>query len=296
MSIQTSGSAIWELSSANSTFTGGVFAGAQTAPASFASLATLAIGASSTGPAGAPTSGPLGTGTLFLNGGIIEAVNGSQTIANNMLANYDSGGGPEYCITFGGSNNLTLTGTVFNSAHFFTITVNNTALTTFQGGISNSNQFFGFDGSGNSEVTGTFSTGGQALVYAGKGSLAFSGSQNYNQNPNIDAGTVIFDGTTKANSSIGSGQVNVSTGAAFASQTFGPSTFFSSQNATLLVKGNFLVGNAGAATMVVNGGNGSSTGQGTLSLADGSINTLTISSTIGGGQTVLTFGKPTLAS
>ena len=169
MSIQTSGSAIWELSSANSTFTGGVFAGAQTAPASFASLATLAIGASSTGPAGAPTSGPLGTGTLFLNGGIIEAVNGSQTIANNMQSNYDSGGGPEYCITFGGSNNLTLTGTVFNSAHFFTITVNNTALTTFQGGIANTNQFFGFDGTGNSEVTGTFSTGGQALVYAGKG-------------------------------------------------------------------------------------------------------------------------------
>lgn len=83
--------------SGSSTFTGGV-----TVSGAGSAEPNLVIGTSSTGPAGAPTSGPLGTGTLNLgDGSSLETSTGSLiTLANPILAGDGTNGNQ---IVFGGS-------------------------------------------------------------------------------------------------------------------------------------------------------------------------------------------------
>ncbi len=149
---------------------------------------SIGLGASSTGPAGAPTSGPLGTGPvlLFVDSTSTTSGNGFifATINNLILANpikYSSGTNNQ-TLDIGGTNNITLTGpfTLYGNDHSSmtnfptrSLQVTNTALTTFTGQISDggSNYAFNLTGSGitlfnNTEAYGgvTTNSGGTLLV------------------------------------------------------------------------------------------------------------------------------------
>jgi hypothetical protein len=160
------------------TFTGGAI------PAQGA----IGLGTSSTGPAGAPTSGPIGTGPLLLfvdsssstagNGFIFAAVN--NIILGNPIE-YSSGTNNQ-TLDIGGTNNITLSGpfTLYGNDHSSmtnyptrSLEVTNTGLTTLTGVISDggSNYAFNLTGSGitlfdNTEAYGgaTTNSGGLLLV------------------------------------------------------------------------------------------------------------------------------------
>ena len=103
--MQKSSSALTYLNG-NNTYTGGTY------PVT----GTIAVGIDSTGPAGAPTSGPLGTGPIMLtidstttstgNGGF-QASGGARTIGNPIQ--YPTGTN-NLTLTFFGTNNMIMTG------------------------------------------------------------------------------------------------------------------------------------------------------------------------------------------
>jgi autotransporter-associated beta strand protein len=99
----------------------------------------------------------LGTGTVTLNAGAINADGAARTIANNVVLAANS--------SVSGSNNLTVNGSFTNSGGNRTLTVSNTGLTTLAGSV-----FL-------SEVAGT----GRTLTIGGTGSLVISGDvANFN--------------------------------------------------------------------------------------------------------------------
>ncbi len=179
----------------------------------------LVIGASSTPTSGTVTSGPLGTGTLVLNGGTVSATGGAQTIANNIAVAADHGG------IIGGTQNLTFAGllnlvTPFGN-HWETIVVNNTALTTFSGGIDVHGDKMYFDGSGNILINSNIIDSARAatnVTYQGTGSLTLSGTNSYLSATQAYQGTLVAGtnalgnatsaGTTAATSTTISGVSN----------------------------------------------------------------------------------------
>ncbi len=164
--------------SGNSTYSGG------TTPAQGA----IGLGASSTGPGGAPTSGPLGTGPIILNvdstsstagNGFIFATINNLTLANSVQ--YASGTNNQ-TLDIGGSDSITLTGPFTLYCNYHTAMTafptrsrsgTNTGQTTLTGVISDngSNYNFNLTGSGvtlfnNTEAYGgtTTNSGGTLLV------------------------------------------------------------------------------------------------------------------------------------
>jgi hypothetical protein len=123
--------------SPNSTFSGGLNVDS--------GGTSLRVGASSTGPAGAPTSGPFGTGTVMLSdGNDFSTVDSScYTIANNFTL---CGGGTVYLFQTNNSDAmLTLTGMISGSSRLYvgysddeysnTLSLTS-GCSTFSGGIS----------------------------------------------------------------------------------------------------------------------------------------------------------------
>ena len=258
----------WTLSSGNSTYSGNTTLG----PGSTVT-GTLAFGASSTLTSGTISSGPIGTGTLLLSsGGVFMATGGARTVANNM----DTTGDGSFAI--GGTSALTMSGTFFYN-NTTTLTVSNTALTTFSGPwAGTSGATFKFAGPGNVTLSGNIGTS-IPLTYEGTGTFDLSGSNAYNGASNFQLGTTVLDASSNAAASLAGGAINVAVSG----------TSITGGNATLLVKGNYLIGNAGSPTLTIIGGNGTTAGQGTLSLVDGTVNTLTIHSAAAGAN-VLTLG------
>jgi autotransporter-associated beta strand protein len=165
--------------------------------------------------------GALGSGTLSLTGGTIDATNGVITgQSNNPAIAVGS-------FTFGGSNNLNLgTGPVSITGSTTTITLNGSGGTLTLGGTAtntNSSQTAGitmtvngagntlvlggftlgtsgtqavtdtFNGSGNISINGAVTNGtafANGLTYAGSGTLMLSGSNNYSGATIITSGTV----------------------------------------------------------------------------------------------------------
>lgn len=144
----------------------------------FPAQGAIGLGASSTGPAGAPTAGPAGTGPILLqpdsttssvaNGFIFADTNNNITIGNPIQ--YQSGTN-NLTLDIGGTNKLTLTGpfTLYGNDHspmtdFPTrsLEVTNTALTILNGVISDggSNYAFNLTGSGITLFNATEAWGG----------------------------------------------------------------------------------------------------------------------------------------
>ena len=169
------------------------------------SSGTLGIGADSTPLSGTVTSGPIGTGILVLSGGTVVATGGAHTIANVVAPGADNAGtiGGTQALTFAGSFNLS---GIVN--HYTTLTVNNTAPTTFSGGISMpTGTQLTLQGSGNVLVNSAITGAGNFLTYAGTGALTLSAANTYTGSTNVNSGTLKIDnnGTSTFGRITGSG-------------------------------------------------------------------------------------------
>jgi fibronectin-binding autotransporter adhesin len=144
------------------------------------SAGTLALGNNSA----------LGTGSLTVAGGTtLSATGGSRTIANNVTVGGD--------FTIGGSQALTFNGTIDLGGATRTITVDNTALTTFAGA-----------------VTEPFYSG---LTKAGTGNLVLSGNNTFSAPVTVSAGTLTL-AHNNALGAAGTSNNTVSSGATLALQ------------------------------------------------------------------------------
>jgi autotransporter-associated beta strand protein len=154
---------------------------------------TIAVGRDTVGPAGAVTSGPLGTGPLLLDpeassvNGAIQAWGGARTIANAIQ--YSSGTN-NHTLTISGTNALTLTGgwslqgqDGLGGPQNRTNQVNNTALTTIAGVISDGGLGYGF-------------------TKTGTGVLALINVQTYTGPTTVSAGTLQVNGSLAAASAV----------------------------------------------------------------------------------------------
>ncbi|HSI15467.1 MAG TPA: autotransporter-associated beta strand repeat-containing protein [Chthoniobacter sp.] len=138
-------------------------------------VATVIPQTGSTGPAGAPTSGPFGTGTVILGGSAIRA---ATSVANLTIANpisfaadttVPASTGTDQSLIFSGP--VTLTGNR-------TLTQNTTAATVFSGNIGDGGSGFGLT------FTGT-----------GSGAVVLSGANGYTGATQVKGGTVVVSGS-----------------------------------------------------------------------------------------------------
>jgi autotransporter-associated beta strand protein len=142
-----------------------------------------AVTVDSSGPAGAPTSGPFGTGTLSLNGGVIRPSSGGTRAVGNAVT---LGGN----VTFGSGDStqqLTFTGPL-------TLT-GNRVLTVTNGPT----EFRGVLGDGG---------GGFGFTKAGTQTLILSGSNTYTGDTTINAGTVKLGHASALGTTAGKTTVN----------------------------------------------------------------------------------------
>jgi autotransporter-associated beta strand protein len=176
--VNTGGTSIL---TAQNTFTGGVELNS----------GAFGLGASSTLSGGAVISGPVGTGTFTFGSANGEAAltvfasGGARVIDNRIFFNGDTN------IVFAGSNNLTFTGPVNAGGVAKTLTVFNTGLTTFSGGITNS---------------GTNAGGG--LIKAGNGVLILNGNNLYTAPTTVNAGKLLVNNTSGSGTGTNSVTVN----------------------------------------------------------------------------------------
>jgi fibronectin-binding autotransporter adhesin len=124
--------------------------------------------------------GSVGPGTLNLQGGTLEATGSAITLTSNVLLSHS--------VTIGGSLGLTITGPMTLAGNC-TLTVSNTATTTFQGAIGQSG-------------------GAYSLTKYGSGVLVISGSNTYSGGTWLGGGTLAL-GNTNA---LGTGTFTLSTG------------------------------------------------------------------------------------
>lgn len=130
----------------------------------------IGFGSDSTGPAGAPTSGPIGTGNMTIaNDSSVGffAHGGARTVGNNMTVNTS-------LLKIIGENNLTLTGTINLGTTTKTFEVSNTGLTTIAGAI----------------------TGTGGLTKTGEATLEVSGAASYTGDTTVGEGTLRFTTST----------------------------------------------------------------------------------------------------
>lgn len=135
----------------------------------------------------------LGTGVLNIRSGSLQASGGSRTISNNSLL--------EGNVEINGTNSLTFAGIWTQTNGNRTITVNNTALTTFSSNIvlaeANQTRNLTFDvagGSGGVNVSGVISdgsgSGADGLIKTGTGTLTLSGNNTYTGNTVVSNGVL----------------------------------------------------------------------------------------------------------
>ncbi len=142
----------------------------------------------------------LGSATLTMGGTssatpTLAATGGSHTITNSITLTSVTTGNA----TIAGTNNLTVNGTLLNSGGNRTLTVNNSALTTFGGGVNLSEgaiaRTLTINGSGNTTISGAIINGGTAtsgnLTYSGTGTLALSGTNTYSGATLVTAGRLL---------------------------------------------------------------------------------------------------------
>jgi titin len=114
----------------------------------------------------------LGTGTLTLTGGTIQAAGGPVMLANALTLGGNFTVAGTAALTFSGA--ATLTTTIWTAAT--TVTTTNTGPTTFAGAIGQS-------------------ASGLGLTKAGSGTLVLSGTNTYTGTTTVSAGTLLVNGT-----------------------------------------------------------------------------------------------------
>lgn len=135
----------------------------------------------------------LGTGTLTLNGGTLSGDGTARTLSNAVTLSANS--------AIGGSSALTFAGAITNSGGNRTLTLNNTALTTFGTiALSNNNtaRQLTFAGPGDALVTGAIANGGSgagAVIKNGTGTLTLSGASTYTGVTSVNAGKLFVNGS-----------------------------------------------------------------------------------------------------
>ena len=149
-------------------------------------------------------------------------------------------------------------------------------------------------------------TGGRTMIYSGTGNVQFESVTQQATNAGAfqltyeGSGTMILNGSNSGAMNGISGQnigIQIATGGTFVT---GVAPYLG--NSTLQIQGNYTIGNgSGQGFLTIKGGNGvvtSGSTQGTLSLEDGTINTLTINSSAAAGSTVFTMaggaGSPSI--
>lgn len=164
----------------------------------------------------------LGGATLTLGGTsantpTITASGGARTLANSITLGAVTTG----AATIGGSNALTINGTLLASGGPRTLTVNNSALTTLGGSVllSSDNTTTGrgltINGTGNTTISGVVAnnnagnTLSSTLTYGGSGTLTLSSANTYSGITSINSGTVKV-GNAKA---LGLGRAKLASGA-----------------------------------------------------------------------------------
>ncbi len=193
------------ISGADNTYSGGYVLGVSNGD----EFSVLEIGVSSTGPAGAPTSGPLGTGTFQFASGTIES-NGTaaRTIANNFTLNGNGSGvaSPTVGYWFGSTTNTGL----------LTFTGNGTLASFDDNNITTLS---------NVVMSGALSNGGgpDNLIKEGAATLTLSGNNTYSGGTTIAAGALEFGSTT---SMPATGTVAVDAGATLAIEVGSTGTLF----------------------------------------------------------------------
>ncbi|HVV73135.1 MAG TPA: autotransporter-associated beta strand repeat-containing protein, partial [Verrucomicrobiae bacterium] len=139
-------------------------------------------------------------------------------------------------------------------------------------------------GTGNYTFGGTIvqQNSGKTWTKEGQGTQTISGSVNTDTgNLIVQAGTFGLSGPANTGTngaySLTVGTLSIATGNSFGTGALTGNTLIvqTSGNTTLAVTGNYLV----TGNILVNGGNGTTTTQGTLTMVDGQINTLTINNT-----------------
>jgi autotransporter-associated beta strand protein len=173
---------------------------------------TLAVG----------SDGAIGSGALAINGGAIDAANGSTTLSTNnpvtIGGNFAFGGSDDLnlgtgAVTNAGSRTITLNGTnstltlggvmTNTSGAVQTTTVNGAGNTLVLGGYALSHNATNLvdviTGTGNVTITGavTDGTGGATacgLTKSGAGVLALSGTNTYSGATSSNQGTIVFQG------------------------------------------------------------------------------------------------------
>jgi autotransporter-associated beta strand protein len=138
---------------------------------SYGGTTTLSAGTLGLGNAAA-----LGSGTLALSGGTLEAVGGPLSLANAVTL----GGN----VTLGGACDLTFTGPA-TLTYSRTLTVTNTGTTAFAGNIG--------------------ATAAYALTKAGPGVLVLSGTNTYTGGTTINAGALLVNGSQASGVTVNSG-------------------------------------------------------------------------------------------
>jgi len=147
----------------------------------------------------------LGTSTITFNGGVLVAGGTAGAFANNVA--FASAGGLIGVI--GGSNNVTLSGTLSSNSN--TLTLANSGSTTISGPVaistSSTTQTLTVNGASNVTVSGVIGNGGTAtagnLIYSGGGVLTLSGSNTFSGTTTVGSGTLqIANGNALQNSTV----------------------------------------------------------------------------------------------
>jgi autotransporter-associated beta strand protein len=143
--------------------------------------ALIAVTGNSSGPAGAPTGGPFGTGTLRLEGGGLRSSTGGERTIGNVTT---LAGDVEF-ISAGANQdqNLVFSGPMTIEGATRTLTVNSSVNT----GTGATGIFF----------NGVVSDGGNTLglTKAGPGTLVLAGANTYGGATTVSAGTLLVNGT-----------------------------------------------------------------------------------------------------
>jgi autotransporter-associated beta strand protein len=162
----------------------------------------IGFGSDSTGPAGAPTSGPIGTGTLTISDDSTVgffAHGAARTVGNRIVFNSVNN------TTIKGSNDLTLTGPVDLGTRSRTLTVSNSGVTTFAGVISGGVATLSINKAGPGKLVLNNANAFTGTVQISAGTLALGGNGSINNATTIVGGALGGTGTLNAAVTVQSG-------------------------------------------------------------------------------------------
>jgi autotransporter-associated beta strand protein len=207
------------------------------------------------------------------NIGITGAASNLGTSGTINIGNGYSSGVSTYTVTYTGTGETTdktlllQNGSSSTQTQTEVLDMSGTGLLKITGNVTTSGAFAGTRAltlqgstSGSGEIAGNIQApvgGFLQVIKQGTGTWTLSGSNSYSNATTVAGGTLIFDGNSGGTLNGGSGiTVNAAAGA------------------VLQINGNYSIGTLTSGSLTINGGNG--TVQGTLSLVNGSANTLTL--------------------